>query len=183
MSEFERFIHLIVSLQMLFGSRRGGLLFPLLLVAVGVGGWFAYGYYFGIDSQLRRADALWDSGDSGSRNSAVLKYKDILQRKEFWEPSTLALHTDRDRLYRRIIQHHVLFDLNQDDARDWIKNAWDERFTLRDMNFGDEAVIEFWKEVEEKLKRSKGKFTSIRRSSALRRGFGHALQLEGCLFR
>ena len=41
LSEFERLLHLIVSLQILFGSRRGGLLIPIAIVAIGLGGWWA----------------------------------------------------------------------------------------------------------------------------------------------
>ncbi len=42
MSEIERFVHLIASMQILFGSRRGGFLIPLLLLGLCVGGWLAY---------------------------------------------------------------------------------------------------------------------------------------------
>lgn len=153
-SEVERLIHLIASLEILFGSRRGGLLFPLILVALGVGGWFAWSYVYSAQATLRKADALWDSGDSANRNEAIRRYKEILKAKNFWNPDLNAMEIDRDRLYRRIIRHHVLFDLDQNDARDWIKNAWDEQYTLRDMNFGDERVVEFWNEVVESLRRT-----------------------------
>ena len=156
MSEIERFIHLIVSLQILFGSRRGGLLLPLIIVGLAVGGWFAYNNFFGVNAALSSADAKWDSNDSSQKNQAVADYKQILQRKDFWNPEINALQRERDRLYRRIIQHHVIFDSNTDDARDWIKNAFDEQYTIRDMNFGDEAVKQMWQEVTEQLKRSGG---------------------------
>lgn len=156
MSEFERFLHLIVSLQILFGSRRGGLLLPLVAVAIGIGGWFGYQNFFSVNAGLRKADAMWDSGDSRQRNQAVAKYKQLLQQKDFWNTEINALQQDRDRLYRRIIQHHVVFDSNRDDARDWIKNAFDEQFTLRDMNFGEEEVKQMWNEVVDDLKRNRG---------------------------
>ena len=44
MSEVERLIHLIASMQILFGSRRGGWVVPLVLLALGVGGWYAYSH-------------------------------------------------------------------------------------------------------------------------------------------
>ena len=66
MTDFERLIHLIVSLQILFGSRRGGLLIPLLVIGLGVGGYFAFQYYKNPDffrspeQQLEVADEMWD---------------------------------------------------------------------------------------------------------------------------
>ena len=153
MSEFERLIHLVVSLQILFGSRRGGLLLPLIIVCLAVGGWYAYNHFLSADNSLRKADILWDSGDTENRNEAIRKYKLILRSRDKIETHRWALRSDRDRLYRRIIEHHLKYDGDKSDARDWVKDAYDEGMRLRDMNFGDQELEQFWNEVTGELKR------------------------------
>ncbi len=153
MSEFERLIHLIVSLQILFGSRRGGILLPLLIVGLAVGGWYAYNHYFNADNTLSKADLLWDSGETDNRNEAIRRYKQILRDKDAIETHRWALKTDRDRLYRRIVEHHLKYDGDKSDARDWVKMAYDEGLRMRDMNFGDDELESFWIDVTGELKR------------------------------
>ena len=149
LSEFERLLHLIVSLQILFGSRRGGLLIPLAIVALGFGGWWAYNHFNGPDRLLQTADQKWDSGDTQQRIQAIRDYKVLLAKKD---PIDLGLHLlkdGRERLYRRIVTHHVLFDISEADANDWIREAWDEGF--RDLGFQDDKVKAQWKKVTERL--------------------------------
>lgn len=151
LSEFERLIHLIVSLQILFGSRRGGFLIPLILVALVFGGWWAYNQYNGPDQQLLRADQKWDSGDTQLRIQAIRDYKGLLRKKDPLDPGLHLLRDGRERLYRRIITHHVLFDISESDANDWIREAWDEG--VRKPGFQDEKVKERWQNVTSEMRR------------------------------
>lgn len=151
LSEFERLIHLMVSLQILFGSRKGSLLIPVLLVVIGVGGWWAYKHFTGSDRLLQIADKKWDSGDTQLRIQAIRDYKILLIKKDPIDPGLNLLKDGRERLYRRIVIHHVLFDISAADANDWIRDAWDEGF--RDLGFQDEKVIKRWEEVTAGLKR------------------------------
>ena len=75
MSEIERFIHLIVSLQILFGSRRGVILWPILVVGLAVGSWFAYNHFFGSDASLR-GSGVPATGAFGSGFSAASPHQD-----------------------------------------------------------------------------------------------------------
>lgn len=151
LSEFERLIHLMVSLQILFGSRKGGLLIPVLLVAIGLGGWWAYKHFSGPDRLLQTADRKWDSGDTQLRIQAIRDYKILLIKKDPIDPGLHLLKDGRERLYRRIVIHHVLFDISAADANDWIRDAWDEGF--RDLGFQNEKVKKRWEEVTAGLKR------------------------------
>jgi hypothetical protein len=54
LTEIERLIHLIASMQILFGSRRGGALIPLLIIGVLVGGWFLYRHNYSPEVALER---------------------------------------------------------------------------------------------------------------------------------
>jgi len=151
LSEFERFLHLIVSLQILFGSRRGTILIPILVVAVGLGGWWAYNHFNGPDRLLLTADQKWDSGETTKRIEAIADYKILLSKKDPLEPGLYLLKEGRERLYRRIVIHHVLFDISDADANDWIRQAWDEGF--RDLGFQDERVQKKWTDITAGLKR------------------------------
>ena len=151
LSEFERLLHLIVSLQILFGSRRGGLIIPLLLVGIGFGGWYAYKYYTSPDNLLHSADQKWDSGDTMQRIDAIGDYKALLQKRDPLEPGLYLLKQGRERLYRRIVTHHVLYDVNDLDLNDWVRDAWDEGF--RDLGITDERVKAKWDEITKGLRR------------------------------
>ncbi|MEZ6095319.1 MAG: hypothetical protein R3C03_13985 [Pirellulaceae bacterium] len=152
MSEIERLLHLFVSLQFLFGSRRGGFLVPLLILGLIVGGWFAYRSYFSAEANLEKADIKWDSGETSQRISAIRDYKIIMRRRDELEPQLpwLKPSRERSRLYRRIIEHHVLFDIDEPEARDWIHSAWSEN--IRDLDFHDDKVNVFWKNVVDEIK-------------------------------
>ena len=147
LSEFERLLHLMVSLQILFGSRRGGILIPLLILAGIFGGWWAYKQYNGPDAQLRRIDRKWNSGETQDRIDAIRGYKDLLRKKDPLDPGLHLLRDDRERLYRRIITHHVKFDISESDANDWIREAWDEG--IRKPGFQDEDVQKVWDQATE----------------------------------
>lgn len=151
LNEFERLLHLIVSLQILFGSRRGGILIPLLLVGLAFGGWWVYMQYNGPDRQLARADQKWDSGDTTQQIQAIREYKVLLRKKDPLDNGLNLLRDGRERLYRRIITFHVLFNISDADANDWIREAWDEGF--RDLGFEEEKVETKWKEATEGMKR------------------------------
>ena len=151
LSEFERLMHLIVSLQILFGSRRGTILIPILVVAVGLGGWWAYSYFNSPDRMLQQADQKWDSRDTQQQIEAIGEYKVLLNKKDPLDPGLFLLREGRERLYRRIIIHHVLFNVSDSDANDWIRQAWDEGF--RDLGFQDERVKKKWADITIGLQR------------------------------
>ncbi len=142
MTEIERLIHLIASMQILFGSRRGGAIVPLLILALGVGGYFWYQHNYSPDVILARAHAMWDSGDTKQQIKAIKQYKTLLHKKSTIEAGRHYLMDDRDMLYRRIINHEVKNTHNEIQAAEWILEAWDEG--IRDLRFQDEEVIAFW---------------------------------------
>ena len=169
LSEFERFLHLIVSLQILFGSRRGTIMIPIFIVAIGLGGWWAYNHFNSPDRLLANADQKWDSRDTQQQIEAINDYKVLINKKDPLDPGLHLLKEGRERLYRRIIIHHVLFNISDSDANDWIRQAWDEGF--RDLGFQDERVKKKWDDITTSLKRDfpsdtlkdpkKGKFDSL----------------------
>ncbi len=142
LTEFERLIHLIASMQVLFGSRRGMIMFPLLLVGVMIGGWFLYRQYYSPDTALERAHQMWDSNDTKQQMKAIAQYRILLQKKDPIEKGRNWLMDDRDTLYRRIIQHDVNFSGDEIKAAEWCLKAWDEG--IRDLRFPDETVEKFW---------------------------------------
>ena len=142
LTEIERFIHLIASMQILFGSRRGGFLIPLLIIGLLVGGWFLYRHNYSPEIALERAHQMWDSNDTKQQISAIKSYQKLLQKKDPIEPGRNWLMDDRDTLYRRIIHHEFKFSGNETKASEWILKAWDEG--IRDLRFQDEEVKAFW---------------------------------------
>lgn len=144
LTEIERLIHLIASMQILFGSRRGGLLLPLLIIGVLVGGWFLYRYQFSPNVALERAHQMWDSHDTKQQIKAIAEYRRLLEKKDPIEPGRNWLMDDRDTLYRRIIQHEVLFG-DKNKGAEWCIIAWDEG--LRDLRFPDAKVKALWEEA------------------------------------
>ena len=103
MSEFERLIHLIASMQILFGSRRGGLLIPVIIVAIGFAGWLFYKNYYGPERRLERAHQMWESGDSNKRIKAISEYKLLLREKDPIE-GDYWLKQDRDNVGTRLLR-------------------------------------------------------------------------------
>ncbi|MEM7784333.1 MAG: hypothetical protein AAF623_13345 [Planctomycetota bacterium] len=150
MSEIERLIHLIASMQILFGSRRGGWLIPVLIIGVGIGGFLLYRTSFSPESALETAHALWDSDDTKEQIKAIRKYKELLRKSDPIEPGRHWLMNDRDTLYRRIISHEFRFARNRQKAAEWIKEAWDEGF--QNLRFSDEEVKSFWVSETEPLR-------------------------------
>ena len=163
MSEIERLIHLIASMQILFGSRRGGLLIPLLLIGLCAGGWFGYRHMYSPERALEQAHVMWDSNDTKQQIKAIKEYRAILQKKDPIDPARRWLKDDRDTLYRRIITHDVKFTLDESKAGEWVIAAWDEG--LRDLRFTDEKVKAFWEKAIEPLKRKNQLKKSPRRNN------------------
>ncbi len=150
-SEIERLIHLIASMQILFGSRRGGLLIPLLIVGAVVGGWFAYRHFYSPERALEQAHIMWNSNETKQQIKAIAKYRELLQKTDPIEPGRYWLKDNRDTLYRRIIRHEYKFESNETKAAEWILAAWDEG--IRDLRFQDDEVRAFWEQTVEPLKR------------------------------
>ena len=152
MRGIDRMFQLFVSLQILFGSRRGfSVVLPLiLLAAIAGGGWLAFNVYNSPQRQLERAHADWDSGVTTRQLTAITKYKELLQKDNPLEPGMRWLQNDRDALYRRIVEHQVLYEKDDRSAREWIIKAWDEG--IRDLR-ADGEVNEFWIEATDSLRR------------------------------
>ncbi len=169
-SDFNRLLQLFVSLQILFGSRRGvSFLLPLLLIAgLAFGGWMLFKGLKGPERMLESAHAQWDSGVTTEKLDAIKNYKKLIQMENPIEPGMRWLQTDRDILYRRIIEYELLFEKNESSTRDWIIRAYDEGF--RDLRLPEGEVMDFWNKTLESLsgrskktpaeKKSKGKFGS-----------------------
>ena len=155
MHGIERMFHLFVSLQILFGSRRGlSMVLPLLLlVALIAGGWFIFNSMNSPQSKLEQAHADWDSGVTTRQISAITKYKELLQKDNPIEPGMRWLQNDRDTLYRRIVEHQVLYEKDDRSAREWIIKAWDEG--IRDLRFADGETNDVWIKVTESLSKKK----------------------------
>lgn len=152
MRGIDRMFQLFVSLQILFGSRRGfSVVLPLILLgAVVGGGWLAFNVYNSPQRQLERAHADWDSGVTTRQLTAITKYKELLQKDNPLEPGMRWLQNDRDALYRRIVEHQVLYEKDDRGAREWIIKAWDEG--IRDLR-ADGEVNDFWIEATDSLRR------------------------------
>lgn len=153
MRNIDRMFQLFVSLQILFGSRRGiSIILPLiLLVALIAGGWLLFSTVNSPQRQLEKAHADWDSGVSTRQISAIVKYKELLQKDNPIEPGMRWLQNDRDTLYRRIIEHQLLYEKDERGAYEWIIKAWDEG--IRELRFSSDEVRKFWdKSIKEKLR-------------------------------
>ena len=144
MTEIERLIHLIASMQILFGSRRGGAIIPLLIIGALAGGWFLYRTQYSPEKALEKAHAMWESNDTKQQIAAIKSYKKLLAKSDPIEPGRHWLMDDRDTLYRRIIRHEFMFEENPTKAHGWVTKAWDEGF--RDLRFqeSDTELREFW---------------------------------------
>lgn len=163
---------LFVSLQILFGSRRGfSFVLPLmLLAAVVAGGWFLFNLSYSPQRMLERAHADWDSGVSTRQISAIVKYKELLQKDNPIEPGMRWLQNDRDTLYRRIIEHQVLYQKDNRRAREWIIYAWDEG--IRDLRFGEGKVNDVWVAETNSLRKPKSSQGESASPNALPSGAG-----------
>lgn len=165
MSEFERLLHLFVSLQILFGSRRGGMWIPVLILALLFGGIFAYNHFYNnVNSLLASADRKWNSGVERQQMEAINEYMQILDRddanilNQLLNPGESASNSAdaepllqdverRQILYKRIISHKFNY-VNEEDAAIWIEQALNENMNLK---FVDDDVAKFWEKVKTKL--------------------------------
>lgn len=152
MTEIERLIHLIASMQILFGSRRGGAIVLLLVIAAVVGGWYLYRTQYSPEKALENAHAMWESNDTKQQIAAIKSYKKLLVKSDPIEPGRHWLMDDRDTLYRRIIRHEFMYEKDSNNAGEWILKAWDEG--LRDLRFqeSDTELREFWTQTTGRLK-------------------------------
>ena len=150
MSEVERLIHLIASMQILFGSRRGGWVIPLVLFALAAGGWYAYGQFMNPSTTLEKAHVMYDSSDSGEQMEAIAAYKRLLNKSDPLESGRHWLRTDRDTLYRRVIQHEVLNAENEAKAGEWAIQAIEDGFTK--LRFQNDRVKQFWEKTLDSFK-------------------------------
>ena len=153
MSEVERLIHLIASMQILFGSRRGGVVFPLILIGLAAGGWYAYNQFMNPSTTLEKAHVMYDSSDTGEQMKAIAAYKRLLNKTDPLEPDRHWLRKDRDTLYRRIIQHEILNAENESKAGEWSIQAIEDGFTK--LRFQDERVKKFWDKTLASFKQEK----------------------------
>ena len=153
MSEVERLIHLIASMQILFGSRRGGWVIPLLLIGLAFGGWYAFGQLLNPSTTLEKAHVMYDSSDTSEQIKAIAAYKKLLNKSDPLEPGRHWLRTDRDTLYRRVIQHEVLNAENETKASEWAIQAIEDGFTK--LRFQNERVKTFWEKTLDSFKKDK----------------------------
>ena len=154
LNDINQLIQLFFSLQILFGSRRGGTGALVLILVLGIGGYLAFQFWFDPNRALASADRLWDSRDSANRISAIRKYKELLAKRDPVDPDFPWLKDGRPRLYRRIIEHEVLYR-ERSEARDWILEAWNERIV--ELNFGSEEARQVWQEVTKDLPIPRGR--------------------------
>jgi hypothetical protein len=151
MSEIERLIHLIASMQILFGSRRGGFLILLLILGLAFGGWMTYNYAYSPERAVEVAHQKWNSNDTKQRIAAIKQYESLLLKTDPIDPARRWVKDDRDVLYRRVIVHELLFEEDESKAAEMIKLAWDEGH--RDLRFHEEKVKDFWNTTTEPLQR------------------------------
>lgn len=146
-------MHLIISLQMLFGSRRGGTGLLLLIVVVGVVIYFGYTMISNPSGALSDADAMWGRDD---KVGAIKAYKELLRKRDpLGQNGEAWLQDSRPRLYRRIITFEAEYGDNPEvigtEVRDWIEDAWNEGH--HDLRFDSQAAQKAWNEVTVFLKK------------------------------
>ena len=158
-------LQMFVSLQILFGSRRGvSYVIPLFILgAMAVAAWYLVGFMNGPQRMLDKAHADWDSGVTTRQISAIVKYKELLQKDNPIEPGMRWLQNDRDTLYRRIIEHQVLYEKDKRGSREWIIRAWDEN--IRDLRFGKGEVNDYWVEATDGLRNGRSRKKNARRDN------------------
>jgi hypothetical protein len=135
--------HSILSLKLMFGSRRGLVAILAILLLCGAG-YLAYNYFTDPSRGLRQADDLWNR----DRNvEAVREYKSLLMKRDPLDHQyALIPGTERPRLFRRIISHEARFG-SRGEARDWITMAYGEGINFEEQDFNDKDVYLLWSEV------------------------------------
>lgn len=185
MSEFERLLHLIVSLQILFGSRRGAIWIPVAILALLFGGFFYYNHmYNNPQRMLASADQKWNSGVEREQMAAITSYMEILEKKDgnlldsILNPSKSAKQAKnaepllkdverRKELYSRIIRHKFRF-VNPDDAAVWVRRAVGEKISLTFIGSDgneDEELTTFWTNATKTLKKDKRQKNKAKKAS------------------
>jgi len=136
-------MHIVLSLQLMFGSRRAAGAVLAILLFCGVG-YLAYNHFSDSSRALRQADELWNKDDNVA---AVRQYKTLLAKRDPLDRNYFLLPgPERPRLYRRIISHETRF-ANRAEARDWITAAYGEGINFEKADFENEEVFDLWKEV------------------------------------
>ncbi len=137
------FLRIILSLQIMFGSRRALVALFMILLAGGAG-YLAIRYYADPVKGVSAADRMWDADKNVD---AVRAYKDLLGKRDPINPEfALVPREDRLRMYRRIITHEVVYG-TAGDARDWITRAYQEGLNFERADFDHEKVFQLWQEV------------------------------------
>lgn len=141
-------MHIIMSLQIMFGSRRGAGAFLALLLMCGIG-YLAFVFFMNPAGALEKADRMWDRDQ---HVEAIREYKSLLRKRDPIQPEYALLpREDRPRLFRRIISHEVAY-ANPAEARDWISEAYKEGIDFKESSFQRPEVWEMWQEVTADLK-------------------------------
>lgn len=143
-------VHIMLSLQIMFGSRRGAGAFLAVLLLCGVG-YLAFVFFTNPAGALEKADRMWDRDQNVE---AVREYKSLLRKRDPLEPEyALLAREDRPRLFRRIISHEVRYGVPA-EARDWINEAWEEGIRFDKSDFQHAEVWALWLEVTQDEKKN-----------------------------
>jgi hypothetical protein len=147
LQEVERYLRIATYLKFLFGSGRGSVVVLLLIGVIFLIGFATMRIALNPEPELRKADKVY----ANDKIEGVLLYKQLLEKRDFWDPSQPWLTENRARLYRRIISFEVRYGA-RDEARDYIHTAWKEG--LKDLSFEDEDSQQLWKEVTEEIRQN-----------------------------
>ncbi len=136
-------MHIVLSLQLMFGSRRAAGAVLAILLFCGVG-YLAYNYFSDSSRALRKADEMWNRDQ---HVDAVREYKSLLMQRDPLDTQYALLPgPERPRLIRRIISHEVRF-ASRAEARDWISMAYGEGINFEKADFENDEVFKLWQEV------------------------------------
>ncbi len=149
--DMREIMHVIFSLQMLFGSRRGGSGLLLLIIVIGAVAYFGFMMINDPTKALAKADLLWARDD---KVGAIHAYKQLLRKRApLGQDGAAWLQDSRPRLYRRIISFEAEYGDSQfGEVRDWIVDAWNNG--IRNLKFESEAAQKLWDDVTADIDKS-----------------------------